>query len=185
MATVIVASGIVAAGAPARETALVAPAEGSPEVSVEVDPASIPAVTEAPDVAALKTDISTQEMAVVLAENLRIEGQAMLNRDSSLLAMADGGDRLIAMLDRVDDAVATGEVVVSDYQFESLHAYVALTEGGQAASLGFEATGVVEVVTYNGLAVEQNRSTEPFATIFVLSQVAGDRWLILEELPPT
>ena len=185
MATVIVAFGIVAAGAPARETALAATAERSPEVSVEIDPASIPAVTEDPDVAALYADISTQEMAVVLAENLKIEGQAMANRDSSLLAMADGGDRLLAMLDRVDDAVATGEVVVADYQFESLHAYVAPTEGGQGASLGFEASGVIEEVTYNGLGVEQARSTSPFDTIFVLSQVAGDRWLILEELPPT
>ena len=185
MATVIVAFGIVAAGAPARETALAATAERSPKVSVEIDPASIPAVTEDPDVAALNADISTQEMAVVLAENLQIEGQAMANRDSSLLAMADGGDRLLAMLDRVDDAVATGEVVVADYQFESLHAYVAPTEGGQGASLGFEASGVIEEVTYNGLGVEQARSTSPFDTIFVLSQVAGDRWLILEELPPT
>ncbi|HLF42597.1 MAG TPA: hypothetical protein VJA46_03595 [Acidimicrobiia bacterium] len=183
MATVIVALGIVAAGAPARETALAAPAEGSPEVSVEVDPALIPAVTEDPDVAALNADISTQEMAMVLAENLKIEGQAMLNRDSSLLAMADGGDRLLAMLDRVDDAVATGEVVVADYTFDALHVYVAPTKGGQGASLGFEASGVIEEVTYNGLGVEQARSTSPFDTIFVLGQVAGDRWLILEELP--
>ena len=184
-ATVVVAVGIVAAGAPAREAALAFPSEGSPEVSVVVDPASIPTVTEDPDVAALKTDISTQEMAAVLAENLKIEGQALLDRDSSLLPLADGGDRLLAMLDRVDDAVATGEVVVSDYEFASLHAYVAPIVGGQGASLGFEATGVMEAVTYDGLSVELNRTTAPFDTIFVLSQVAGDRWLILEELPPS
>jgi hypothetical protein len=184
-ATVIVAVGIVAAGAPAREAALASPIEGSPDVSVVVDPASIPTVTEDPDVAALKTDISTQEMAAVLAENLKIEGQALLSRDSSLLPLADGGDRLLAMLDRVDDAVATGVVVVSDYEFASLHAYVAPTVGGQGASLGFEATGVMEAVTYDGLGVELNRTTAPFDTIFVLSQVAGDRWLILEELPPS
>ena len=181
----VVAVAIVAAGAPAREAALASPSEGSPEVSVVVDPASIPTVTEDPDVAALKNDISSQEMALVLAENLKIEGEALLDRDSSLLPLADGGDRLHQMLDRVDDAVATGEVVVPEYQFESLHAYVAPTEGGQGVSIGFESSGVVEVVTYDGLGVEQNRTSEPFDTVFVLSQVAGDRWLILEELPPS
>jgi hypothetical protein len=185
MATVVVAVAIVAAGAPAREAALASASEGSPEVSVVVDPASIPTVTEDPDVAALKTDISSQKMALVLAENLKIEGEALLNRDSSLLPMADGGDRLHEMLDRVDDAVATGEVVVPEYQFESLHAYVVPTEGGQGVSIGFEASGLVEVVSYDGLGHEQSRTSEPFDTTFVLSQVAGDRWLILEELPPS
>jgi hypothetical protein len=109
----------------------------------------------------------------------------LLKRDSSLLPLADGGDRLHEMLDRVDDSVATGEVVVSEHQFESLHAYVAPTEGGQGVSIGFEASGVMEVVTYDGLGVEQKRTSEPFDTTFVLSQVAGDRWLILEELPPS
>jgi len=186
VATVILAVGIVAAGAPAREAALAASSSvENPGVNVEVDAASIPSVTEEPDVAALKTDISTQEMAVVLAENLRIEGQAMLNRDSSLLPLADGGDRLAAMVERVDDAVATGVILVSDYEFDSLHVYVAPTKGGQGASLGFEAKGSVDQVTYDGLGVEQTRVTSPFDTIFVLSQVAGDRWLILEELPPS
>jgi len=182
VATVIVAVGILVAGAPARQTAIAAPV--AEEVSVVVDPDSIPTVTEDPDVAALNTDISTQEMAVILAENLQVEGQALFNRDSSLLTQADGGDRLQDMLDRVDDAVVTGQVVVSNYRFESMHAYVAPTEGSQGASLGFEASGVVEVVTYDGLGVEQVRSSQPFDTVFVLSQVAGDRWLILEELPP-
>ncbi|MEX1125953.1 MAG: RnfABCDGE type electron transport complex subunit D [Acidimicrobiia bacterium] len=179
---VLVAVGIVAAGAPARETALAGTPVEAPEISV--DPASLPPVTEDPEVAALNTDISTQELAVVLAENLKIEGQAMLNRDSSLLPAADGGDRLLAMLGRVDEAVATGEVVVADYIFNSLHVYVVPVKGGQGASLGFEATGVVEEVTYNGLGVELARASSPFDTTFVLSQVAGDRWLILEELPP-
>jgi hypothetical protein len=152
---------------------------------VVVDPSSIPVVTEDSDVAALKTDISTQEMALVLAENLEIEGQALLTRDSSILPQAAGGDRLLMMLDRVDDAVATGEVVVPYYTFESMHVYVVPTEGGQGASLGFESTGVVDEVTYDGLGVEQGRTSSSFDTIFVLSQVAGDRWLILEELPPS
>jgi len=183
--TVAIAVGIVAAGAPARESALAASSPGPPPVSVEVDPTTLPPVTEDPEVAALNTDISTQEMAVVLAENLKIEGQAMFNRDSSLLPAADGGQRLLEMLGRVDTAVATGEVVVPDYSFDSLHVYVVPTTGGQGASLGFEATGVVEKVTYDGLGVELARESSPFDTIFVLSQVAGDRWLLLEELPPS
>jgi hypothetical protein len=184
-ATVIAAVGIVAAGAPSRQAALAASTVGVPEVAVEIDPASLPVVTEDADVAALNTDIGTQEMAVVLAENLKIEGKAMFDRDSSLLPAAAGGDRLIEMLDRVDDAVATGEVVVPEYTFDSLHAYVATARGGQGASLGFEATGVVEEVTYSGLGVVLARATSQFETTFVLSQVAGDRWLILEEIPPS
>jgi hypothetical protein len=60
---------------------------------------------------------------------------------------------------------------------------VAKTKGGQGASIAFRAKGVVEEVTYNGVGVEQARTSKPFDTIFVLSQIAGDRWLILQELP--
>jgi hypothetical protein len=182
VATVLVAVGIVAAGAPAREAALASTNE-SIQFTPVVDPASLPQVTEDADVAGLKTDVSTQEMAVVLAENLAIEGQALLTRDSSLLPLADGGDRFVAMMGAIDEAVATGEVVVPEYVFESLHAYVVPAKGGQGASLGFEAEGVIEEVTYDGLGVEQSRTSSAFETIFVLSQVAGDRWLILEQLP--
>ncbi|HEY6629228.1 MAG TPA: hypothetical protein VI193_09630 [Acidimicrobiia bacterium] len=184
-ATMAIAVGIVAAGAPAREAAL---AEVTTEGTVfipEVDPTSIPLVTEGSEVASLKTDISTQEMAVVLAENLVIEGQALKTRDSSLLPRAVGGDRLVATLAMINDSVATGEIVVPEYQFESLHAEVAEAKGGQGASIAFAASGVVDEITYTALGVEQARSSSPFETTFVLSQVAGDRWLILEELPPS
>jgi hypothetical protein len=181
--TMAISIGIVAAGAPAREAALADTATESTAFAPEVDPASIPPVTEEDDVAALKTDISTHEMAVVLAENLMIEGEALRTRDSGLLPSANGGDRLIANLATINDSVATGEIVVPEYAFDSLHASVAKTKGGQGASIAFRAKGVVEEVTYNGVGVEQARTSKPFDTIFVLSQVAGDRWLILEELP--
>ena len=183
--TMAIAVGIVAAGAPARQAALADVTTEGTVFNPDVDPASIPVVTEGSDVAALKTDISTQEMAVVLAENLMIEGRALETRDSSLLPRAVGGDRLVATLARINDSVATGEIVVPEYEFDSLHAEVAETKGGQGASIAFESTGVVDEVTYSALGVEQGRTSSPFHTTFVLSQVAGDRWLILEELPPS
>ena len=184
-ATMAIAFGIVAAGAPAREAALADTTTGSSGFIPHVDPASLPLVTQDSDVAALKTDISTQEMAMVLAENLMIEGEALRTRDSSLLPSAVGGDRLIAALGTINDSVATGEIAVPEYTFDSLHASVAETKGGQGASIAFHATGVAEEVTYDGLGVEQARTSRPFDTILVLSQVAGDRWLILEELAPS
>ena len=48
--------------------------------------------------------------------------------------------------------------------------------------LGFAATGVVEKVFYDSDGVELGREATPFASLFVLRQATGDRWLIVDEV---
>ncbi len=175
---------IVFAGSPAREPATAA--ADQPGVSVEIDPAGLPQVTVDPDVAGLNADIDVndaQDLAVGLAENLAIEGEAMRQVDGSLLASGDAGERLGEMQSRINDAVATGERAVADYMFETLHLGVAGSETGQSgAALGFTGTGTVETVTYDALGTEKGRVDGTFRATFVLRQVAGERWLIVKVL---
>lgn len=179
--------GTVAAGAPARKPLAIASANDVARVSVEIDQSTIPPVNVDADVLALNSEFtndSFHDLAVVLAENLKFEGEAMLRGDSSLLAAADSGDRLVEMQRRIDDALAIGVRVVADHTFESLSLSVVFTEGSQGGpGLAFEARGVVEEITYDALGVEQQRATSPFAATFVLRQSLGDRWLLVEVLP--
>jgi parallel beta-helix repeat protein len=54
--------------------------------------------------------------------------------------------------------------------------------GGQGADLGFDATGVIDEVTYDADGVELRMDSAPFASTFVLRQTSGDRWLIIDEV---
>jgi hypothetical protein len=182
----LVAAAVVVAGAPARQTAQAAVV--APPVEVEVDPGSLPPVTIAAEVEGLNSEIANVgggELAVALAEDLMIEGEAMRRADSSLLRAANDGQRLLAMERRVEVAATRGEFVVANYRFESLHLVVVFTDGSQeGASLAFEAAGVVEHVTLDNAGLEVLREETPFETVFVMRQGAGQRWLIVDELPP-
>jgi hypothetical protein len=185
---VVVAVLIVIAGAPAREPALAVPTGEVIDISVAVDPATLPAVTVDAEVTALNSNIageSADAVAMMLAENLAIEAEAMHRGESELLLAADFGPRLTDMQSRVERSVATGEWVVAGYVFESLHLRVVETLGGQGADLGFEATGTVERVTYDADGVEISRRTVPLSSLFVLRQAMGDRWLIMDERSET
>jgi hypothetical protein len=182
----LAAVAVVVAGAPARQTAQ-AVVVATP-VEVEVDPGSLPPVTIAAEVEGLNSQIANVgggELAVALAEDLMIEGEAMRRADSSLLRAANDGQRLLAMERRVEVAATRGEFVVANYRFESLHLVVVFTDGSQeGASLAFEAAGVVEHVTLDNAGLEVLREETPFETVFVMRQGAGQRWLIVDELPP-
>ena len=81
---------------------------------------------------------------------------------------------------RIEQGAVTGGRVVSVYSFESLHLDVVSPVGSQrGASLGFEAAGMVEQITYDAEGVEQHRATVPFESTFVLRRAGGDRWLIV------
>jgi hypothetical protein len=175
---------IVTAGTPAREPALAVPTGEAIDISVAVDPATLPAVTVDTEVTALNSDIAgggADALAMMLAENLAIEGEAMRRGESELLLAADFGPRLADMKSRVERSVATGEWLVLHYVFESLHLRVVETVGGQGADLGFEATGMVEEATVDADGVEIGRRTVPVSSLFVLRQAMGDRWLIMDE----
>jgi hypothetical protein len=186
-AVVLLATGIVAAGAPARETFSQLRAEPSPHVAVDVDPSALPPVTVDPDVADLSSNLAgpgAQELAVSLAENLQIENEALLGSDKSLLTAADYGDRLTEMQRRIDDAGSSGQTVVERYVFSSLRLSLLTPSRRQSGlSLGMRARGTVEEITYDVHGEQTNRSTSPFALVFVLSQPTGDRWLIVDTRP--
>ena len=179
---VLVSVGIVAAGAPARDTAeATTPA---PIVSdVDIDPTLLPPVTLSAEARALNADVDPDALALYLAEALAIEADALRSGDTSLLRAADDGERLLAMERKVEIAATRGELVVAEHTFDSLHLDVVFTEGPQGgASLGLTATGTVEEVAYDAAGVEQGRESDVFATTFVMSQGAGGRWLIVAEI---
>jgi hypothetical protein len=185
-ALTLVAAGVVVAGAPSRGTAQAAVVD-TPVVEIEVDPSTLPPVTVAADVEALNSPVAgggADELAVALTEGLMVEAEAMRRADSSLLRAADDGKRLVEMERRVEVAATRGEFIVSNYRFDGLHLVVVFTDGTQdGASLAFEAQGLVELVTIDAAGVEISREESPFASVFVMRKGAGDRWLIIDELP--
>ncbi len=183
--TVILSTAIVAAGAPARET--FDRASVSPEPVVEIDPATLPPVTVDAEVVAALPDLAgdgATEVAVELAEDLEIETRGLLGVDKETLLDADAGARLAQMQGRIDDAIATGEVTVRHYTFDSLRlSGLVLATGQSSLSLGLDARGTVERVTFDAGGNEIDRSSAPFSTTFVLSQPTGSRWLIVQTQP--
>ncbi|HET8525233.1 MAG TPA: hypothetical protein VFM81_01190, partial [Actinomycetota bacterium] len=189
---VLLGAAVVAAGTPAREslvTASTSAASGpvaQPQLDVpHVDPSTLPRVTLDPDVTD-RGDLSradAQDVALTLAENLEVEGQALRRAERSLLPSVDDGDRLFALQKRVDEVIRTGRAVVPQYTFDDLHVVLVQSAGQSGLSLGFEATGTVEEVTYRVDGSERSRTTSPFARTFVLSRPTGERWLIVDTQP--
>lgn len=180
-------TGIVAAGAPAREPPAMAPPGTGPVLTVEIDPSALPRLTVDAEVA-MRSDLgdpgAAQEVAVTLAENLETEAQALLSGDEELLSLVDVGDRLREMQRRIDESVSTGLTVVTRYTFDTLRAASLIRPPGQGAlRLGVQARGRQEQITYDGDGVEVGRVTSRVALTFVLTRPTGDRWLIVDTEP--
>jgi hypothetical protein len=190
-AIVLVGTSVVAAGAPARESFVSAsasvPSSASavPEVSVIVDPSTLPRVSVDPEVVDRGdlTRSEAQAIALTLAESLEVEAQALRRGEKSLLSMVDDGQRQTTLERRVDEVIETGRAVVPHYAFDDLHVVLVQPEGQAGLSLGFEARGSVEEVTYRVDGSERSRTSSPFSKTFVLSQPTGDRWLLVEVGP--
>jgi hypothetical protein len=184
---VFLVTGIVAAGASSREVPQVAQASSVPPVTAHVDPSTLPPVTVDPHVAELSGDLAgsgAQEIGATLAENLETETQALLEADKALLSAVDFGERLSEMQQRFDDAIAAGTTDVDTYAFDSLHIGSVIRAPGQGAlSLGVEARGTLEEITYDADGNQISRTSSPFAITFVLAMPTGDRWLIAETRP--
>jgi hypothetical protein len=189
---VVVGATVVVAGAPAREslvTASTAAASGpvappQPDVP-HVDTSTLPQVTVDPAVID-RGDLSqadAQAVALTLAENLEVEAQALRRGEKSLLSMVDDGQRQTTLERRVDEVIETGRAVVPHYAFDELHVVLVQPEGQAGLSLGFQARGTVEEVTYHVDGSERSRSSSPFSKTFVLSRPTGDRWLLVEVGP--
>ena len=59
-----------------------------------------------------------------------------------------------------------------------------IRSAGQAGlSLGIDARGTLEEITYDASGNQAKRVASPFALTFVLSRPTGSRWLIVATLP--
>jgi Na+-translocating ferredoxin:NAD+ oxidoreductase RnfD subunit len=185
-AVFVLGVGIVAAGTPARGLVVPDTAEMLDGVPHRVDPATFPVVTV--DVPAWDQTTAlpmAQTILVTLAEDLEIENQALLRADGNLLTAVDHGDRLKEMQGRLQDSRTSGHIVVSHYQFDSVHVIVIAPFGVQTgASLGFESKGTVTEETYDLAGTLQDSQTSPFDRTFAVREPFGDRWLIVADLPP-
>jgi len=179
-AAVILAASIVAAGSPARSSVALAtaPADAGAAI-VGVDATTLPIVDVDTSVQGLDARLDGEALAVTLAENLATEAEAMRTADGALLGAVDGAGRLAEMQARLDEALATGRRSAETYVFNQLGLSVYET-GDQSAALAFDGRGIVTEVVYDHNGDETDRSERPFDSLFVLSQVAGDRWLLVE-----
>lgn len=188
-AVVILGIGIVAAGTPARGTIVADPSEVLDRLPGTVDPSTFPPITVEQDVADWNHEIAgagAQELMLMLVENLELERQALLGADASILPAIDHGDRLAEMQSRLEEAAATGTIVIEHYQFDAVN--VALIEpfGVQSGlSLGVEARGTVTTETYDGAGTLQRSEESPYELTFVMRRATGARWLTVGVLPGT
>jgi hypothetical protein len=146
---------------------------------VGVDATTLPIVDVDTSVQGLDARLDGEALAVTLAENLATEAEAMRTADGALLGAVDGAGRLAEMQARLDEALATGRRSAETYVFNQLGLSVYET-GDQSAALAFDGRGIVTEVVYDHNGDETDRSERPFDSLFVLSQVAGDRWLLVE-----
>jgi hypothetical protein len=180
---VVIPLGIVLAGGPARETAKAATV-ATPPPEITVDPAQLPTVTVSAEAEALDQEFDPQTLALELAEGLAIEGEAIRRGDTSLLRSAADGERLVQMERVVEAAATSGNHVVPEYTFDTMHLDVVFTDGPQGgASLGLATTGTVEHITYDATGTETARQNEPFSRTFVMSPGTAGSWMIGAEAP--
>jgi hypothetical protein len=172
------------AGGPARDDPSFLDATGlAPAALPEVDTASLPPISVDELVLDLQPDLAgegAQQLAVTLARTLAAESDALVRDDAPVLTAFDHGERLDAMVDRLDEAAATGVVTLDQYRFDSLHATV-LRPGGpqQGANPGIEATGTRLSITYVD-GKEQSRVASPFEIAFAFLRANDGRYLLVD-----
>ena len=187
VAVVVLGTGIVAAGTPARGTVVPNVSEALNRPPTGVDPATLPPITVGQDVVDFDQRLAAtgmQDMVVTLAQNLELENQALLRGDESILAAVDHGDRLAEMEARLRDATATGRIQIVHYRFDRIDASLLVPFGKQTGlSIGLASTGTMTQETYdtNGTLLESHAS--PFDLTFAVRQVTGARWLNVAVLP--
>jgi Na+-translocating ferredoxin:NAD+ oxidoreductase RnfD subunit len=183
----VVAVGIVAAGAPARGVIVADAAEVLGRLPHDVDPSTFPAISVEQGVLDWNHEIAgpvAQQLVLTLAENLEFENQALLESDAPILEAVDHGDRLDEMMDRLRDSEATGEIVIERYQIDQVNVTLLVPFGKQdGLSLGLESVGTVTSETYDVAGHLQSRTSSPFATTFAIRRATGGRWLNVAVLP--
>ncbi len=179
--------GVVVAGTPARGRISVNASEVLDRVPHAIDPGTFPAITVQVEAWDGSTAVPiARGILVTLAEDLELENQALLQRDATILAAADHGDRLREMEAAVDAARAAGRATIAHYTFQSVNVVVISPFGVQTGgSIGFVSSGTVMTETVDSTGAVLDRQTSPFNLTFAVRRPTGDRWLIVGVLPPS
>jgi hypothetical protein len=187
LAIVAVGFSIVAAGAPARGVVALDVTEALNRLPTEIDPATLPEVTVGQDVFDFDHELAGSEMPqvlVTLAQNLELENQALLEGDENILPLVAHGDRLAEMRERLEEAEASGQTVVTHYQFDTVDVSLLEPFGAQTGlSLGLVATGTKVTETYDAEGTLVSSETSAFDVTFSMRRATGDRWLTVAVLP--
>jgi Na+-transporting NADH:ubiquinone oxidoreductase subunit NqrB len=185
----VVGTGIVLAGSPARGIPVPATSEALNRPPGAVDPATLPAITVQQDVTDFDSTLTASglgSVVVVLGQNLELENQALLRRDESLLPQIDHGDRLAQMRTALADARTSGRTTIVHYRFDSIDASLLVPFGAQTGlSLGLHGRGTATRETYDASGALVSSTTEPFDQVFAVRRATGARWLTVGLLPPS
>jgi hypothetical protein len=188
LALLVLGTGIVVAGTPARGVAVGPSSEILNRFPAQVDPATLPAVAVGEDVASFDQALTGQginEVLVTLAQNLEYENQAMLRGDASILQLVDHGDRLSEMTAAIDDSVRSGERTITRYTFDTVSVSLLVPFGRQDGfSLGFASRGTRLEQTFDASGAVVASTTAPYDLVFAVRRATGDRWLLVAVLPP-
>lgn len=188
LAVVLLGGGIVLAGTPARGTTVAVSGEVLNRLPAQVDPATLPPVTVGQDVTDFDPALAgagINAVLITLAQNLALENEAMLHADRSILAVADHGDRLAEMNQRLLDAQSSGRTVLTTYRFDGGTVSLLIPFGKQDGfSLGFRMTGTQVVQTRDASGAIVGTEQMPLDRVFAVRRATGDRWLLVAVLPP-
>ncbi|MFZ0493747.1 MAG: hypothetical protein WAM81_11185, partial [Acidimicrobiia bacterium] len=183
---IAILTGVVVAGAPARDRANAAQPIGVAAIDVTVDLTALPDVTVDGEVAALNSVAADDPgaLAADLARALAIEAEAMRRADTSLLRAADDGPRLVEMERAIEQAATQNRLPVPTYHFTQLHLVVEYVDGPQGgANLALQADGTVQTVTYDAAGNTLDTTEAPFTSTFVLRTSASGDWIIWQAGP--
>ena len=158
------------------------------QVPHQIDPATFPAITVAPDVIDFDHEMAgpaAQALVLTLAENLELENQALLRGDDTILTAVDHGDRLDEMRARLQVARDTGRTTIDRYAIDDVDIRLIVPFGRQdGLSMGLDSTGTVTHETYDASGALVGTETTPFEQTFVMRRATGGRWLNVAVLPP-
>jgi Na+-transporting NADH:ubiquinone oxidoreductase subunit NqrB len=189
VAVLVVAAGIVLAGAPARGTVTPNAAEALTRPPGAIDPATLPEITVHADVTDFDSTLTgpgIQAVVVTLGQNLELENQALLRRDALLLVSVDHGDRLAEMQAALVAIAAGGPTTLVHYRFDAIEASLLVPFGAQSGlSLGLHGRGTAIRETYDAAGAVVSRTGEPFDLVFAVRRATGARWLNVGVLPPS
>jgi Na+-translocating ferredoxin:NAD+ oxidoreductase RnfD subunit len=187
VAVLVVGTGIVVAGAPARGTVTPVSVEALTRTPTQIDPATLPTITISDDVRSFDPQLDgagMEAVVVTLAQNLGLERQALLTRDPQLLEAVDHGDRLDEMRRRLADATASGTTRVERYAFDSIATRLIVPFGKQSGlSLGLDSRGTVTEEVYDANGTLVSTEARPFEQTFAVRRALGSRWLNVGAFP--